>query len=105
VAALLRDLDGVLQQIAGHLRKTRGIALHQKRLFRQHEIQCQLSLFQKMVVVLDRLPDEAHQIERLLRQLDLAARNSRNVEEIVEQPGLVGDFAGSRMRLRPPSRG
>ena len=86
-------LRRVGQQIRDRLGEATPIGDHRHPLRGGRERQVLEPLFQQRARHLDRLDDDVSHLDALLPELDLPARDARNVEEIVHQADDVLDLA------------
>ena len=84
VAAGVGVLRGVGQQIREHLRESR-VAVDDQRLVRDPDLEVVLLAVEQRARDLDRLRDRVAQIDGRPLELDLAARDPRDVEQVVDQ--------------------
>src|SRR5262249_38823497 len=99
------ELDRVLQQVPDDLLKTPGVAAHQEARHFENWLNPDALRLGRVTDRLQRVLDEAVQIDRLQGEPHLAADDLGDVEQIVEEPDLRLDVAGddldrpARLRL------
>ena len=85
-AALRRRVFcGVVEKIGEHLRQAHRIALDDKPLIAQRYVRFVLASLQQGVAGLDRLMDDGGKVEMLFPELDLPARDARDLKQIVDE--------------------
>ena len=92
VAAGIGVAGGVGQQIGDHLREADRIGVAEKAALFAMNRQPVMPLLEQVARHLDRLGGDVGQVDDLAPQLDLAARDLRDVEQIVDQAGQVVDL-------------
>jgi hypothetical protein len=98
-----RVLARVVQQVPDHLLQARGVAQHRHRPVGQRERQVLSLPLERRPMGFHRLRDRLAQVERLRAQADAAARDARDVQQVVEQPRHVPRLAVDHGD-RPPRR-
>jgi hypothetical protein len=88
-AAVVGVLRGVVEQVAENLYQAREVAAHHQRAVGAIDRQLVAMLGDHRLQRLDRARDDRLAAHRLLRQPDRAARDARDVEQIVDQPRQV----------------
>ena len=91
-AARRRELRGVVQEVVDDLADPRPIAEHDDVRRRSEQLDGDLAGLEGGRVVLDRRVDELVQLEPLLVQADLPARDARDVEQVVDQARQLPDL-------------
>ena len=86
-------LGGVVEEVADHLGQAGGVALHLERARRQRHHQLLAARVDQRPRGLDRARDHRGEVDRLALQRDLAARDARDVEQVVDQPRQLVDLA------------
>ncbi len=103
-AAGRRKLDRILEQIPEHLLQPGRIGLDHLRGILKIQVQLHVRGRQVGPANLDRAPQNAAEFDRPLLKLQLAARNARYIEEVVDQAGLELDVAGNDVQRFPRFR-
>jgi hypothetical protein len=83
---------GVAQQIGEDLLQTGRVGLERQRLLRQRYVQSVLPFFQVGTHPLQAALQHRGKVERPLAQLDLALRDARDVEQVIDEPYQVVDL-------------
>ena len=83
---------GVVQQVGEHLGQPRRIDFQEHRLVGQRDRQVMLIVLDQRPAGLDGQLDHLRQLDRLLLEVDLAAGDPRNVEQVVDHPRHVLDL-------------
>ena len=86
-------LGGVGEQVRNHLAEPRDVGIHQQAASRHLDRQRVISLLEQRARHFDGLRDDFRNLDEIGFQFDLAARDPRHVEKIVDQPRQVGDLA------------
>jgi len=89
----VRVLGRVRHEVREDLSEACGIAVDDETALRDLDGELAAPLFEEWPRHLDRTRDCRRQLERLLAQLDLAARDARDVEQVVDEPHHVLDLA------------
>ena len=92
-AALGRELHRVLQQVADHLNQAGPVGVNHQPGAAGPQRKLHAGSCKQVAVVLDRPADQLVEVHPLLFKPDLAARDPRDVEEIVDQTGQVRNLA------------
>ena len=92
MSAAIRVFHGVVQQIAEDLREPHRIRVNQHRRVRQSDAQKNPRRVDHFLVEVYRAIDDSHEVKRLLSQLDLAMADTRDVEQIVDEPHEMLDL-------------
>jgi hypothetical protein len=94
---------GVLGRVADHVGKHLGeswrITIHEQRLRRDLEVEAMAFQLEQRASDLDGAGDRSSHIDDLALQLELAARDARDVEQIVDESGQVMDLALDHLKL------
>jgi hypothetical protein len=91
-AAARRVLGRVVEEVREDLRDADRIGLELHRRARQLDDELVSGLVDEGAARLDRVVDDGAQIDALLPQLDLVARDAREVEQVVDEPHHVPDL-------------
>ena len=92
-AARLGVLRGVRQQVRNHLGEPAEVGVHGQAALRDVDVERVPLLLEQRARHLDRLRDDVCELDRLALQLDLAACDPRDVEQIVDEADEVLDLA------------
>ena len=90
VAAALGVLGGVIQQIDQYLKQPRGVSLQRNRLGRDLRKELMPHGLHQRVGGFDGMSNQYLQVDRLDAQIDLAAHDARDIQQIVHQAAQVG---------------
>ena len=89
----LRELHGILQQVADHLGQASRVALDPHRTRCGRDVQSHSGRCEQGAVILGRTADDVPEIDALVLDLELTSRNSRHLQEVVDEPREVTDLA------------
>ena len=104
LSARLRVAGRVGEQVRHDLGEPHRIAVDPQALVGDVEGEIVIALLEQIARHLDRLGDDVGDLDPLLAQLHLPARDLRDVEEIVDQPGEVVDLPLDHLLLPGGSR-
>ena len=93
VPASVGELAGVVQQVADHLRKARGVGLEVDGLRWQCHRQLVIHARVEGPRGFEGLADDGHQVDAFGSKIDLAARHAAHVEQVVHQARHLSDLA------------
>ena len=82
-------LRGIGQEIRQHLRQPNGVCIERRQLRRQLDRQAVTFAVDQRARGFNRGVDDRAEVDALQSELQLAARDARNVEQVVEQPRHV----------------
>ncbi len=88
-----RVLGGVGQQVGDHLAQARRVAVDAQAAPRHVHLQRVLPLLEQRAGHLDRLRDDLRDLDDFGLELDPAARDARDVQQVVDQPREMADLA------------
>ena len=97
-------LDRVGEQVADHLGEPDRVADGDQRTVGQHALEPLPPLGGERPGGLQRAPDDVGEVDPLGAQRDLAARDARDVEEIVDEPDEVADLPAEHVERRREQR-
>lgn len=103
VAAFLRELDSVGQQVPHDLLDAVGVAVDLLRAERPRLVQCDPPLGRLRANAVERALQRRAQRERLAREPQLAAHHAGGIEQVFDQPHLLR-HAGADARERALDR-
>jgi hypothetical protein len=89
-AAFLGVLGGVVEDVGQHLHQALLVAAHQRRRRRQPQRQLLAARLDQRRDLLDGVGDDLADVQHRLVQLDQAARDPRDVEQVVDQARSCG---------------
>jgi hypothetical protein len=99
-AAVSRVLRRIVEQVREHLGKPHGVALDDQRRRRQLERQLVMRRLDCLVAQLHGAAQRGAQLDPLLAQRDLAARDARHVHEIIDETHDMIDLTALVRRHR-----
>lgn len=82
-----------MEHIADDLGQPGRVADGPQRAFGKLHLDFQAGAFEAGPVVFDDRADDFGQIDALLAEQDLATRDARHIEQVVDQAGHMGDLA------------
>lgn len=88
-----RVLGGVVEQVGEHLREPHAVAFQRQRAVGQMQHELVLRGIEQWAAQLQRVVQHLAQVDGAHVRLDLAARDARDLHEVVDQPHHVVDLA------------
>src|SRR5262249_42390097 len=92
VSAARRKLRSVLQEIPDHLSEPRRITVYEWMLRSDFHIEPNTVLNEEEAIIFDRPAHQRTEIEALALEENLAARDPRGIEQIVDEPRQLIDL-------------
>ena len=86
-------LAALLSRFDEHLRETHGVGIETECFRRERDLERVIRRVDQRAARLDSRRDHVGEIHAALAQLDLAARDARDVQQVVDQPHHVVDLA------------
>ena len=87
-----REFRGVLQEVADHLREAVPVPVDEEGRRRRLELDPHVARIEEPLMVFERTAHELVELESLPLQVHLAPRDSRRVEQIVDEAGQLIDL-------------